>query len=123
MAGIFRRLLAEDRLVRVFSVGRLPHPVLIEMVGLAGSDDGIWLDQEHGGLTTEQITMARLTTQAVGLGCFVRLATPHYSLVNQALESGVDGVSSPSGAGVYGQQLWNYYCRSYPANVARHHRR
>ena len=25
------------------------------------------------------------------------------------------------GAGVYGQQLWNYFCRSYPDNVARHH--
>jgi hypothetical protein len=37
------------------------------------------------------------------------------------LESGVDGIDSPQGAGVYGQQLWNYYCRSYPDNVARHH--
>jgi isopenicillin N synthase-like dioxygenase len=25
-----------------------------------------------------------------------------------------------SGAGVYGQQLWNYYARSYPENMARH---
>jgi isopenicillin N synthase-like dioxygenase len=37
------------------------------------------------------------------------------------IESGVDGIESRSGAGVYGQQLWNYYCRSYPDNVARHH--
>jgi isopenicillin N synthase-like dioxygenase len=37
------------------------------------------------------------------------------------IESGVDGIESHTGAGVYGQQLWNYYCRSYPANVARHH--
>lgn len=37
------------------------------------------------------------------------------------IESGVDGIESRVGAGVYGQQLWNYYCRSYPANVARHH--
>ncbi|MEZ5216941.1 MAG: 2OG-Fe(II) oxygenase family protein [Ilumatobacteraceae bacterium] len=26
-----------------------------------------------------------------------------------------------SGAGVFGQQLWNYYVRSYPENVAQHH--
>ena len=26
-----------------------------------------------------------------------------------------------TGTGVYGQQLWNYYARSYPANMARHH--
>ncbi len=37
------------------------------------------------------------------------------------IESGVDGIESRAGAGVYGQQLWNYYCRSYPDNVARHH--
>ncbi len=37
------------------------------------------------------------------------------------LESGVDGIGSRSGAGVFGRQLWNYYCRSYPANVALHH--
>ncbi len=37
------------------------------------------------------------------------------------IESGVDGIESRQGAGVYGQQLWNYYCRSYPDNVARHH--
>ena len=37
------------------------------------------------------------------------------------LEAGVGGIASRQGAGVYGQQLWNYYCRSYPANVERHH--
>ena len=37
------------------------------------------------------------------------------------LTHGVDGIGGDRGAGIYGQQLWNYYCRSYPANVARHH--
>lgn len=37
------------------------------------------------------------------------------------IETGVGGIGATSGAGVFGQQLWNYYCRSYPANVARHH--
>ncbi|RLE23194.1 MAG: isopenicillin N synthase family oxygenase [Actinobacteria bacterium] len=39
----------------------------------------------------------------------------------EELDSGVGGIDAGSGAGVFGQQLWNYYCRSYPANVARHH--
>lgn len=52
-----------------------------------------------------------------------RHASAGFMARRDEIESGVDGVSSPSGAGVYGQQLWNYYCRSYPANVARHHRR
>ncbi|MEZ5231157.1 MAG: 2-oxoglutarate and iron-dependent oxygenase domain-containing protein [Acidimicrobiales bacterium] len=37
------------------------------------------------------------------------------------LEAGVEGIASRQGAGVYGQQLWNYYCRSYPDNVAAHY--
>jgi isopenicillin N synthase-like dioxygenase len=37
------------------------------------------------------------------------------------LEAGVDGIASRSGAGIYGQQLWNYYVRSYPENVRRHY--
>ncbi len=36
------------------------------------------------------------------------------------LLAGRDGITG-SGAGVYGQQLWDYYVRSYPANVARHY--
>ncbi len=32
-------------------------------------------------------------------------------------KSGIAGVSAP----VYGQQLWNYYVRSYPDNVRRHY--
>jgi isopenicillin N synthase-like dioxygenase len=39
----------------------------------------------------------------------------------EELEAGIHGIDSNQGAGVYGQQLWNYYCRSYPANVRRHH--
>ena len=36
------------------------------------------------------------------------------------LLAGRDGIAS-SGANVYGQQLWNYYVRSYPDNVRRHY--
>ena len=36
------------------------------------------------------------------------------------LVSGRSGIASTS-AGVYGEQLWNYYVRSYPDNVRRHY--
>lgn len=36
------------------------------------------------------------------------------------LLAGVGGTSS-TGASTYGQQLWNYYRRSYPEHVQRHH--
>ena len=36
------------------------------------------------------------------------------------LLAGASGTTGRS-AGVFGQQMWNYYCRSYPKNVERHH--
>ena len=36
------------------------------------------------------------------------------------LEAGRDGITG-SAAGVYGQQMWNYYRRSYPDHVRRHY--
>jgi 4-hydroxy-2-oxoheptanedioate aldolase len=92
MAGFFKTSLAENRLIRVFCSGRLVHPVSIQMFGLAGGYDGFWLDAEHAGISTEQITMAALVGRACGLGSFLRLPVTSYAAVTQALESGVDGV-------------------------------
>ena len=92
MAGFFKSLLATDRVIRVFCTGRLVHPVCIQLFGLAGGYDGFWLDAEHAGISTEQITMAALVGRACGLGSFVRMPVTNYATVTQALESGVDGV-------------------------------
>jgi isopenicillin N synthase-like dioxygenase len=53
------------------------------------------------------------------------LASPRHSSAGfmakrDELLNGADGTSSV-GAGIYGQQLWNYYARSYPENMALHH--
>jgi isopenicillin N synthase-like dioxygenase len=50
-----------------------------------------------------------------------RHSTAGFMARRDEIESGLGGIGAESGAGVFGQQLWNYYCRSYPANVARHH--
>lgn len=92
MAGYFKQLLASGRVVRVFCSGRLVHPVTIQMFGLAGGYDGFWLDQEHAGISIEQITMASLAGRAMGMGCFVRMPVTNYAAVTQSLESGADGV-------------------------------
>jgi 2-dehydro-3-deoxyglucarate aldolase/4-hydroxy-2-oxoheptanedioate aldolase len=92
MSGFFKQLLATDRLIRVFCSGRLVHPVPIQLFGLAGGYDGFWLDAEHAGISTEQITMAALAGKAMGMGSFVRMPVTNYAAVTQALESGVDGV-------------------------------
>ena len=92
MAGLFKTLLAGDKLIRVFCSGRLVHPVPLQLFGLAGGFDGFWLDSEHAGISTDQITTAALVGRACGLGSFVRMPVTNYAAVTQALESGVDGV-------------------------------
>jgi isopenicillin N synthase-like dioxygenase len=49
-----------------------------------------------------------------------RHANAGFMAKREELLAGRNGIAS-SGAGIYGQQLWNYYARSYPANMARHH--
>ncbi len=92
MPGFFKNLLATDKLIRVFCAGRLVHPIGLQLFGLAGGYDGFWLDAEHAGISTEQITMAALVGRACGLGSFVRMPVTNYAAVTQCLESGADGV-------------------------------
>ena len=51
MGALLKQALAANRVVRVFGLGQLCHPKVIEMVVHAGGYDAVWLDQEHGGLT------------------------------------------------------------------------
>ncbi len=92
MASRLKQALAAGRLVRVFGLGQLCHPKLVEMVGLAGGFDAVWLDQEHAGLTVGQIELAALAARAVGLDSFVRLAPTDYATVMRPLEAGAGGV-------------------------------
>ena len=50
-----KQALQQNRVVRVFALGQLCSPKLAEMVGFQGGYDAVWLDQEHVGLTIEQI--------------------------------------------------------------------
>jgi 2-keto-3-deoxy-L-rhamnonate aldolase RhmA len=93
MSRILKDLLAQpDRLLRVFALGRMCHPIAIEMFGQAGGFDGLWFDQEHSAINTEQILVGAIAARANGLGTFVRMPFTHYSLVSQNLEAGVEGV-------------------------------
>jgi isopenicillin N synthase-like dioxygenase len=49
-----------------------------------------------------------------------RHASAGFMAKRDELVAGRGGIASSS-APVYGQQLWNYYLRSYPENVRRHH--
>jgi 2-dehydro-3-deoxyglucarate aldolase/4-hydroxy-2-oxoheptanedioate aldolase len=91
-------MLATDDLIRVFALGRIVHPVMIEMFGLAGGYHGFWLDQEHAQISTEQITVATLAARANQFDTFVRIPPTGYWQVTQCLEAGAGGIM---GAQIY----------------------
>jgi 2-keto-3-deoxy-L-rhamnonate aldolase RhmA len=92
MQGSLKSALSSGRLVRVFALGQLCGPKLVEMVGLVGGYDAVWLDQEHVGLSVPQIEEACRAGRAVGLDVFVRLAATDYTAVMRPLEAGACGV-------------------------------
>src|SRR5262245_21213865 len=87
-------LLSQGRLVRVFGFGQLCHPKLIEVLGMAGGYDAVWLDQEHAGLTVEQIEHGVRAARAAGLDSFVRLAPTDYATVMRPLGAGAGGIKA-----------------------------
>src|SRR5262245_26889088 len=92
MGQRFKELLAKNELARIFAVGRLIDPVLIDLYGLAGGFHGMWMDQEHVGLTFHDIQIAASSGRANGFDSFVRMAPTNYAQVTQNLEAGAGGV-------------------------------
>lgn len=92
MGSRLKALLAEGKVTRVFGLGQLCHPKLVSIIGLMGGYDAVWLDQEHAGLTIEQIEQAALAARAFGIDSFVRLTATDYATVMRCLEAGAGGV-------------------------------
>src|SRR5437764_9223826 len=92
MGKRLKEILARGQVARVFCVGQLCHPKVIENVGLHGGFDAVWLDQEHAGLSVEQIERAALAARAGGIDSFVRLTATDYATVMRPLEAGAGGV-------------------------------
>src|SRR5205809_6667433 len=92
MGKRLKEILARGKVARVFCVGQLCHPKVIENIGLQGGFDAVWLDQEHAGLSVEQIERAALAGRACGLDTFVRLTAADYATVMRPLEAGAGGV-------------------------------
>jgi 2-dehydro-3-deoxyglucarate aldolase/4-hydroxy-2-oxoheptanedioate aldolase len=92
MGARLKELLRQGKLVRVFCLGQLCNPKLVEILGLQGGADAVWLDQEHAGLTIAQIEDACRAARLAGLESFVRLAATDYATVMRPLEAGAGGV-------------------------------
>src|SRR5947209_20100601 len=86
-----KELLAAGKLTRVFCLGQMCSPKWVEMLSLNRMCDAVWLDQEHGGLTIEQIEHAARAARACGMDSFVRLAPTDYATVMRPLEAGTGG--------------------------------
>src|ERR1700756_345634 len=87
-----KQVLAEGKLARVFGIGQLCYPKIIEIIGMQGGYDAVWLDQEHAGISIEQIEQAARAARGVGLDSFVRLAATDYATTMRPLEAGAGGI-------------------------------
>jgi len=93
MAAHLKSLLAQpDRLIKVFALGQLCSPKLVELVAFQGGFDAVWLDQEHVGLTIPQIEESARAARGCGLDSFVRLPATDYASVMRPLEAGAGGI-------------------------------
>lgn len=92
MFSKLKNRLAENQVVRVFGMGQLCYPKIIEMVGQLNAFDAIWFDQEHAGLSISQIEEAARACRAAGLDSFTRLYATDYATVMRPLEAGSGGV-------------------------------
>ena len=87
-----KELLSTGQVVRMFGIGQLFSPKLIEIVGEHAQFDALWLDAEHAGLSMQQIEWATLAARAYGLDNFVRMPATDYASVMRVLEAGAGGV-------------------------------
>jgi 4-hydroxy-2-oxoheptanedioate aldolase len=84
--------LAAGETVRLFGTGQLISPKLVEIVGLHGGFDGLWLDFEHAGFAMRDIELATLAADRHGLDHFVRQPATDYATIMRSLEAGANGV-------------------------------
>ncbi len=87
-----KELLNSGQVVKMFGVGQLFSPKLIEIVGEHAQFDALWLDAEHAGLSMQQVEWATLAARAYGLDHFVRMPATDYASVMRVLEAGAGGI-------------------------------
>ena len=117
MPSTLKAALAAGRLARVFAVGQLCSPKLVEMIGLIGGFDAVWLDREHSGLTVGQIEEAGRAGRAGGVDTFVRLPATDYSAIMRTLEAGTSGFMASMVRGAAEVEDLVRWARFYPEGM------
>ena len=87
-----KQLLADGKLVRMFGVGQLFTPKIVEMVGEHGGFDALWIDVEHCGMSMTDIELTTMAARAYGMDHFVRQPATDYAAIMRSLEAGAGGV-------------------------------
>jgi isopenicillin N synthase-like dioxygenase len=76
----------------------------------------------HGPSLDMPLTPLKLDRRFVeAVAASPRHANAGFMAQRDETESGVGDMSSPHHPDLYGEQLWNYFARSYPENVRRHY--
>lgn len=92
MGAKIKQLLAAGKTVTVIGLGQFCHPKLVEMIGMHGGFDAVWLDHEHTGISSAQMEQAALAARAAALDSFARLYVTDYAAAMRPLEAGVGGI-------------------------------
>ena len=87
-----KQRLAQGEIVRVLAFASLASPKLVEIAGLAGGFQGIWIDQEHSAIPHRELELLLIACRAAGLDAFVRVAPTDYATVMRPMETGASGV-------------------------------
>lgn len=117
MGNHLKTALSQGKLTRVFMIGQLCHPKIVEIIGLHGGYDAVWLDQEHAGLSIAQIEHACLAARSVGLDSFVRLAATDYATVMRPLEAGAGGVMAAQVKSAAEAEQVVYWAKFHPRGL------
>jgi len=87
-----KELLSSGEVIRLFGVGQLANHKIVQILGLLGGYHGIWIDQEHAGVTLREIETLALACRAHGLDSIVRVEPVHYAAIMRPLEAGAGGI-------------------------------
>lgn len=87
-----KQRLADNEIVMACGMGRIPHHNFLQILGMNGGFHAVWFDQEHTGVTQEQIEIGALAARSFGMDSFVRVAPTDYAVVTRSIEGGTSGV-------------------------------
>lgn len=87
-----KELLAQGKTVRMFGLGQLLSPKLVDLVGYHGGFEALWVDAEHAGLGMRDVELTALAARAHGMDPIVRLPATDYASIMRPLEAGAGGL-------------------------------